>query len=133
SWLPELRTLDLGGNNIVMTVYAAMQSVVGLPSLQVLDLSSNALTGNLEGSFDLHYCDFDEGGSLSGGGGGGTCNTAVTKTRSSSLVIVLLASNLIGGGLEADSLPRSLSVLTLSDNLLHGPVPEDYSQLSVFF
>ena len=107
-----------------MTVYAALQSVIGLPSLQVLDLSGNALSGDPEGSFDLHYC---EGGSLS------ACDTTALESRVSSLAILLLASNLIAGELEEDSLPRSLSVLTLSENLLHGPVPDDYSQLSVFF
>lgn len=122
SWLPELRTLALGGNDITMPVYDALQSVIGFSSLQVLDLSGNALSGDMEHSFDLHYC---EGGSL------GSCESTATKTGASDMAIVLLASNRIEGGVGAILLPRSMSVLTVSDNLLHGPVPDDFSQLSV--
>lgn len=127
TWLPKLRTLTLGGNNIAMPVYQALQSVIGLASLQVLDLSGNALTGELEGSFEMLYCD---GASLD------ACDSATTavKTGASLMAIVLLASNSIEGGLEeAHALPRSLSVFSVSGNLLEGPVPEDYSRLSVFF
>lgn len=125
SWLPELRTLALGSNNITMTVYRALQSVITLPSLQSLDLSDNVLSGTLEGSFELYYC---AGGSLD------DCDSAELKTGASTVAVLLLASNFIEGGLEkVDTLPRSLSVFTISDNLLHGPVPEEISQLSVFF
>lgn len=123
-WLPKLRTLSLGSNNIDMTVYRALQSIVGFSSLQALDLSHNALTGELRGSFDRYYCE---------GGGLNACNSAVVKTGASLLAIVLLASNFIEGGLKVEALPRSLTVFTVSDNLLQGPVPEDYSQLSAFF
>eukprot|EP00903_Cladosiphon_okamuranus_P019409 g17845.t1 len=123
SWLPELRTLALGGNNITMPAYDAIQSVIGFASLQVLDLSGNALSGNIENAFDLHYC---EGGSL------GSCDSIVAKTGASDMAIVLLASNRIEGRLDEIVLPGSVSVLTVSDNLLHGPVPDDFSQLSVF-
>ncbi|CAM9441770.1 unnamed protein product, partial [Pylaiella littoralis] len=123
SWLPELRTLALGDNAITMPVYHALQSVISFASLQVLDLSGNALTGDMEQLFHLHYC---EGGSLD------ACDSTASKAGGSSLVIALLTSNEIDGGLQDDSLPRSLSVLTLSDNLLHGRVPDDFSQLSVF-
>ena len=107
----------------MMPVYDAIQSVVGFESLQTLDLSGNILNGDLEQSFELHYC---EDGDL------GTCDSTAFKTGASNMAIVLLASNLIEGGLDAMSLPRSLSVLTVSDNMLHGPVPDDFSQLSVF-
>lgn len=122
-WLPELRTLALGGNDITMPAYHALQSVIGFTSLQVLDLSGNALSGNMEHSFDLHYC---EEGILN------SCDSVATTTGASDLAIVLLASNRIEGGLDSIFLPRSMSVLTVSDNLLHGPVPGDFSQLSVF-
>lgn len=123
SWLPELRTLALGDNAIAMPVYHAIQSVVGFESLQTLDLSGNTLNGDLVQSFELHYCE---------GGGLGTCDSTTFKTGASNMAIVLLASNLIEGGLDAISLPRSLSVLTVSDNMLHGPIPDGFSQLSVF-
>lgn len=106
-----------------MPAYDAIQSVISLASLQVLDLSGNALIGNMENAFDLYYC---EGGSL------GSCDSTATKTGASDMTIVLLASNRIGGGLDGMSLPGSVSVLTVSDNLLHGPVPDYFSQLSVF-
>lgn len=106
-----------------MPAYDAIQSVIGFASLQVLDLSGNALSGNMEHSFDLYYC---EGGSL------GSCDSTATKTGASDIAIVLLASNRIEGGLDTVLLPRSMSVLTVSDNLLNGPVPADFSQLSVF-
>lgn len=106
-----------------MPVYDALQSVISFASLQVLDLSGNALSGDMEQLFHLHYC---EGGSL------GACASTASKTGGSTMVIALLTSNTIEGGLETNSLPRSLSVLTVSDNLLHGPVPDDFSQLSVF-
>lgn len=123
AWLPELRTLALSNNNITMSVYLALQSVISLSSLQTLDFSGNALSGNMEGSLEAYYC---EGGDLN------ACDTAILSTRSV-LTILLLASNFIEGGLQADALPRSLFVLTLSENMLYGPVPEDFSQLSVFF
>ncbi|CAN0004076.1 unnamed protein product, partial [Hapterophycus canaliculatus] len=122
-WLPELRTLAVGGNAITMSVYQALQSAISFASLQMLDLSSNILSGSMDQSFDLHYCD---------GVGSDACDTTVVKTGASTMAIVLLSSNLIEGELRTSSLPRSLSVLTVSDNLLIGPVPEDYAQLSVF-
>lgn len=122
-WLPELRTLALRGNAIAMPVYDALQSVISFASLQVLDLSGNALSGDMEQIFRMHYC---EGGGLS------ACDSTASKVGGSSWAITLLSSNEIEGGLEENSLPRSLSVLTVSDNLLHGPVPDDFSQLSVF-
>lgn len=106
-----------------MPAYDAIQSVIGFASLQVLDLSGNALSGNIENAFDLHYC---EGGSL------GSCDSTATKTGACDMAIVLLASNRIEGRLDEIVLPGSVSVLTVSDNLLHGPVPDDFSQLSVF-
>lgn len=123
SWLPELRTLALGGNDITMPAYHAIQSAIGFASLQLLDLSGNALSGNMEHAFDLYHC---EGGIL------GSCDSTATKTGASDMAIVLLASNRIEGALDETLLPGSMSVLTVSDNLLHGPVPDDFSQLSVF-
>lgn len=123
SWLPELRTLALGANDITMPAYHAIQSVVGFASLQVLDLSGNALSGNVEHAFDLYHC---EGGSL------GSCDSTATKTGASDMAIVLLASNRIEGALDETLLPGSMSVLTVSDNLLYGSVPDYFSQLSVF-
>eukprot|EP00752_Nemacystus_decipiens_P005285 g4793.t1 len=123
SWLPELRTLSLGSNDIAMPAYNAIQSVIGFASLQVLDLSANALSGSMEHAFDLHHC---EGGSL------GSCDSTVTKTGASDMAIVLLASNRIEGTLDETLLPASISVLTVSDNLLYGPVPNGFSKLSVF-
>lgn len=105
-----------------MSVYLALQSVIGFTSLQMLDLSGNFLDGSMDQSLDLHFCD---------GIGVDACDSTGVKTGASAIAIVLLASNLIEGGLTS-SLPRSLSVLTVSDNQLSGPVPEDYSQLSVF-
>ncbi|CAM9498693.1 unnamed protein product [Scytosiphon promiscuus] len=122
-WLPELRTLAVGSNAITMPVYLALQAVIGFASLQVLDFSGNVLSGSMDQSFDLHFCD---------AAGSDPCESTVVKTGASAMAIVLLASNLIDGELEAISLPKSLSVLTVSANLLHGPVPEGYSQLAVF-
>lgn len=124
TWLPKLRTLALGNNAITMTVYLAIQSIIGLPSLQMLDLSGNALSGELYDVFNLYYC---EGGSLGG------CESALRSSRAISLTTLLLAANEIEGTLEAVPLPESLSVLSVSNNQLQGAVPEDYSQLSVFF
>ncbi|CAN0326052.1 unnamed protein product, partial [Ectocarpus sp. 8 AP-2014] len=42
-WLPELRSLLLGGNNMNATGYVALQAVANWRSLQTLDLSDNAL------------------------------------------------------------------------------------------
>ncbi|CAN0050348.1 unnamed protein product [Ectocarpus sp. 6 AP-2014] len=122
-WLPELRTLALGGNAITMPVYHALQSVIGFESLQVLDLSNNSLDGTVGQYFELHSC---AGGSLD------ECDSITVKTGASNLAILLLSSNSIEGELEAHSFPRSLSALTVSDNLFTGPVPEDCAQLSVF-
>lgn len=124
TWLPKLRTLALGNNAITMTVYLALQSIIGLPSLQTLDLSVNALSGELDDVFDVYHCD---GGSL------GDCESALRSSRAISLTTLLLAANEIEGTLEAVRLPESLFVLSVSNNQLQGPVPEDYSQLSVFF
>lgn len=106
-----------------MPVYHALQSVIGFASLQVLDLSNNSLDGIVGQCFELHSC---AGESLD------ACDSTTVKTGASNLAILLLSSNSIEGELEAHSFPRSLSALTVSDNLLTGPVPEDCAQLSVF-
>ena len=123
SWLPNLRTLILRSNKLTMTVYYALQSVIALPSLQTLDLSGNVLSAELSAAFDLYYCD---GGSLD------KCGFARRSSRVSPLTTLLLEANAIEGVLEAGALPQSLSVFSVSENQLYGPVPEDYSQLSVF-
>lgn len=130
TWLPELRTMYLRNNNITMTVYQALQSCIGLRSLQSLDLSNNLLTGTLEGSFDWYYCQADGSGNS-----GSDCVTAVARSSTSSvLAILLLGSNFITGELGKEGiLPPSFSVLAVSDNVLYGPVPDDFSQLTVFF
>lgn len=56
-WLPELRTLLLGGNKINSTVYEALQTIGGWQSLQTCDMSGNGLTGSVEDSLVLYYCD----------------------------------------------------------------------------
>lgn len=93
----------------------------------MLDLSENALTGTLEGAFDLYYCEESTNS--------GVCRTAGFKVGASTLTVLLLSSNYISGGLTeiVETLPLSLSVLTASDNLLEGLVPEEFSQLVVFF
>lgn len=137
TWLPELRTLSLSDNNITMTVYRALQSVIGMVSLQTLDLSNNALSGVLKGSFEQHYC----GEGVSGGGSSNrysNCDSVSVTIGASMLAILLLSSNDVEGELEDNedndiTLPVSLSVLTVSDNSLYGSVPEGFSQLYVFF
>lgn len=124
TWLPGLRTLSLGSNNIDMTLYDALQSIVGLASLQTVDFSNNTLSGTFEESFTMYYC--QEGTS-------GACDSAGVKTGASSLTILLLASNTISGELQMETLPASLNVLTASDNLLEGRVPDSFSQLLAFF
>lgn len=111
-----------------MTVYHALQSVTSLSSLQTLDLSENALSGDFEGCFELRYC--EENDSLLSPN---ACDATIVKTGASVLAVLLLASNVIEGELKEGALPSSLSVMTVSDNFLHGPVPDDFSQLSVFF
>lgn len=131
TWLPGLRTLSLGSNNITMTVYQALQSCMGLQSLQSLDLSNNVLTGTLEGAFDWYYCQEDDSGNS---GSSAYVTEALRSSTSVVLAILFLGSNFMSGALEEESaLPSSLSVLTVSDNLLYGPVPDDFSQLAVFF
>lgn len=124
SWLPELQSMSLCNNRINMTAYHALQSVIGWPSLQILDLSNNELSGTLEGSFERHYCQE---------GGGGACEFSGIKMGASVLSIVLLASNVITGELLDVTLPPSLSVLSISGNMLHGSLPGGYAQLLIFF
>lgn len=70
SWLPELRSLLLGGNNISGTGSAVLQTVANWRSLQTLDLSNNALVGYVEDALSTYfYCDgsgdTDCGGNMS--------------------------------------------------------------------
>lgn len=55
-WVPNLRTLKLRGNSLNTTAYAALQTVIGLQSLQTLDLGENSLTGSIEDALTLYYC-----------------------------------------------------------------------------
>ncbi|CAN0377750.1 unnamed protein product, partial [Discosporangium mesarthrocarpum] len=48
------------------------------------------------------------------------------------LNVLLLGSNKLSGELGGGALPRHLDILTLSDNRLQGPIPEDYGRLHVF-
>lgn len=123
AWLPQLRTLSLRDNTINATVHDTLQSVIGWSTLQTLDLRNNLLSGTLDGSLDMYYCE-DEAS--------GACGAVGVRSGGSSLATLLLSSNLISGELRETMLPSSLLVLTLSNNLLHGAVPDSFSQLRVF-
>lgn len=60
-WLPELRSMLLGGNYLNSTAYTMIQTMATFKSLQTLDLSENALTGSVEAALDIFYCDGSEG------------------------------------------------------------------------
>lgn len=78
SWLPELRSLLLGGNNINGSGYAVLQTLANWRSLQTLDFSENALTGSVEDALaPYYYCD----GSGGTGCGGNTSSIAVPLLR----------------------------------------------------
>lgn len=78
SWLPELRSLLLGGNNINESGHTILQTVANWRSLQTLDLSENALTGSVEDSLaPYYYCD----GSGGMGCGGNATSIAVPLLR----------------------------------------------------
>lgn len=90
SWLPELRSLLLGGNSINATGHAILQTVANWRSLQTLDLSDNALTGSVEDALTpYYYCD----GSGGTGCGGGISSVAAPLLR----VLKLDGNNLTGG------------------------------------
>lgn len=89
SWLPELRSLLLGGNNISGTGYVVLQMLANWRSLQTLDLSDNALSGSVEDTLaPYYYCD----GSGGTGCGGNASSTSVPLLR----VLKLDGNNLTG-------------------------------------
>lgn len=87
-WLPELRTLLLGGNNINSTGYMALQTIANWKSLQTCDLSENALTGHVEKALTLYYCD---------GSGSTGCGANISSVAAPSLRILKLDGNNLTG------------------------------------
>lgn len=89
SWLPELRSLLLGGNSISGAGYAILQTFANWRSLQTLDLSKNALVGSVEDVLNTYfYCD----GSGATGCGGNISSVAAPLLR----VLKLDGNNLTG-------------------------------------
>lgn len=92
SWLPELRSLLLGGNSITATGYAVLQTVANWRSLQTLDLSDNALTGSVEDVLILYYyCD---------GSGGTGCGGNISSVAAPLLRVLKLDGNNLTGEKE---------------------------------
>jgi hypothetical protein len=116
---PSLRALYLEGNEISQDAYTALQTVLGWPSVSVLDLSSNRLLGDLDGALRVYYC----------ADGPASClDIRQSKTR---LSVLLLRENEISGEVpESSSLPPVLSFLDISGNSMWGAVPDSYEQLS---
>lgn len=89
SWMPELRSLLLGGNNISGTGYAALQTVANWKSLQTLDLSNNALVGSVGDALDTYiYCD---------GSGGAGCGGNMSSVAAPLLRVLKLDGNELTG------------------------------------
>ncbi|CAN0361085.1 unnamed protein product, partial [Ectocarpus sp. 12 AP-2014] len=127
-WLPELRSLLLGGNNMNATGYAALQTVANWRSLQTLDLSDNALTGSMDDALALYYyCD----GSGSSGCGGNVSSVAAPLLR----VLKVDGNDLIGSPPRVvDTDNRRIDLLDVSDNgNFVGEVPASYSELLILF
>lgn len=97
-WLPELRTLVLRGNALNATAYMAFQAVVSLKSLQTLDLGENALTGPIEDTLTLLYCEADETG------GSSTCNEQATGVAGPLLRVVTVDGNNLTGATRLNTL-----------------------------
>lgn len=89
SWLPELRTLLLGGNSMSLTGYTALQTIVNWGSLQALDLSDNALTGSVEDALTLYVCEDS--------GGGAGCGANTSSVGAPSLRVLKLDGNTLTG------------------------------------
>lgn len=87
-WLPELRTLLLGGNKINSTVYEALQTIGGWQSLQTCDMSGNELTGSMEHSLVLYYCD---------GSGSTACEGNASSVAGALLRVLKLDGNSLTG------------------------------------
>lgn len=91
-WLPELRSLLLGGNSMNATGYAVLQTVANWRSLQLLDLSDNALTGPVEDALTLYYyCD---------GSGGTGCGGSISSVAAPLLRVLKLDGNDLTGETE---------------------------------
>lgn len=91
-WLPELRSLLLGGNSMDATGYAVLQTVANWRSLQTLDLSDNALTGSVEDALTLYYyCD---------GSGGTGCGGSISSVAAPLLRLLKLDRNNLTGETE---------------------------------
>lgn len=89
SWLPELRSLLLGGNSINATGNAILQKVANWRPLQMLDLSDNFLTGSVEDALTLYYyCD---------GSGGTGCGGSISSVSTPLLRVLKLDGNKLTG------------------------------------
>lgn len=98
SWLPELRSLLLGGNNVNGTGYAALQTVANWKSLQTLDLGNNDLVGSVEDSLStFFYCD----------GSGTGCGGNVPSVAAPRLRVLKLDGNKLTGERVIISLKRA--------------------------
>ncbi|CAM9696987.1 unnamed protein product, partial [Hapterophycus canaliculatus] len=128
SWLPELRSLLLGGNRINATGYTTLETVANWRSLQTLDLSDNALSGSVEDALSLYYyCD----GSGTSGCGGNMSSVAAPLLR-----VLKLDGNYLKGLLPQamDTSSRKIDVFDVADNRdIVGEVPSSYSELLMLF
>lgn len=88
SWLPELRSLLLGGNSMSLTGYTALQTIVNWEYLQALDLSDNALTGSVEDALTLYVCE---------GSGSTECGANTSSVGAPFLRVLKLDGNALTG------------------------------------
>ncbi|CAM9125730.1 unnamed protein product, partial [Discosporangium mesarthrocarpum] len=126
--MPQLRSLLLGGNNITMAAYNALQSVIGWSSLQSLDLSYNAISGALVDALALYACV---------GMGSNGCSRSQLVSGAATFNALFLQGNTLTGTLPSvvdKSTRASLNVLDVSDNLnIMGGIPDNYSSLLMLF
>ena len=78
----------LGANDMSSTGYSALQTVVRWRSLQILDLSDNALTGSVEDALTLYVCE---------GLGSAECGANTSSVGAPSLRVLKLDGNALTG------------------------------------
>lgn len=127
SSLMKLKTLDLSGNYIFSTIPKIFWQPESFPSLENLDLSNNLLTGTLPSDFGTSWTRLKK---LCLGGRNfleGTIPGIIYALPD--LEELDISSNFLTGTISDLSRLSKLETLTLSNNNLHGKLPDSLYQL----
>jgi hypothetical protein len=116
----DLQALFLGNNSISQDAYSVLQTALGWPSLSVLDLRGNRLTGSIDDAFDFFYLDVN--------------GTVRQRSAGEQLSILSLGSNTIEGDMPNDFnlIGSMLAALDVEHNDLSGNVPAEAGNLRAF-